>query len=134
MSKKLMDEISFHYVTSTGPGGQNVNKVATTVILRFDVTHSVILSERQKHRLISLAGKKIDKQGMLNLTARRFRTQEQNRKDAIARLESLIERARRIEKKRLSTKPTLSSVQKRLEAKKIRSKLKQTRKSRLFPE
>jgi ribosome-associated protein len=71
---------------------------------------------------------------MLNLTARRFRTQEQNRKDAIARLESLIERARRIEKKRLSTKPTLSSVQKRLEAKKIRSKLKQTRKSRLFPE
>jgi len=129
MSTKIIDEISFQYVPSTGPGGQNVNKVATTAILRFDIIHSSALSERQRDRLVSLVGKKVDKEGILTIIARRFRSQEQNRKDAIARLENLVFHASKIEKMRLSTKPSFSSVKKRLEVKRHRSKLKQTRKT-----
>jgi ribosome-associated protein len=129
MSLKITDEISFQYIPSSGPGGQNVNKVATTAVLKFDIIHSTILTEYQRGRLISLAGKKVDKQGVLTITARRYRFQEQNRKDAIERLESLVNKTKKVEKKRHSTKPTYSSVQKRLEAKKHRGKLKQNRKT-----
>ncbi len=129
MPKGILDEISILNVTATGPGGQNVNKVATAVTLRFDVLHSEVLSEKQKNRLFSLAGKRMDKHGILTITARRFRYQQQNRNDAIHRLENLIERSSRVEKSRISTRPTISSIQKRLESKKIRSKLKHNRKS-----
>jgi ribosome-associated protein len=134
MSTKITDEITFQYVPSTGPGGQNVNKVATTAILKFDITHSVVLSERQRKRLYSLAGKKVNNQGILTIIARRFRSQEQNRKDAITRLENLVFQASKPEKKRHSTKPSFSSVQKRLDSKNIRSKLKQSRKTNSLSE
>ena len=131
---KITDELTFQYVPSTGPGGQNVNKVSTTAILKFDVLHTVVLSESQRSRLLALAGKKVDKQGILSISARRFRSQEQNRKDAIARFVNLVSRASKPDKKRRTTKPSFSSVQKRLESKKNRSKLKQSRKTNNSPE
>ena len=117
MGTKITDEISFQYIPSPGPGGQNVNKVATTAVLRFDIVHSVLLSGSQRNRLISLAGKKIDKEGILTITARRYRSQERNRKDALARLEELIHRASLIPRRRYPTIPNRSANQRRLEAK-----------------
>ena len=117
-------------MASTGPGGQNVNKVATTAILHFDILHSTHLSEKQRENLPRLAGKKIDRDGTLTIIARRYRSQDLNRKDAIERLEELVRKANKKEKKRYLTKPTSSSVKRRLESKKIRGKIKKTRKTR----
>ena len=79
------NELEFDYVRASGPGGQNVNKVSTAVKLRFDVEHSPSLPEDIRHRLIRLAGKRVSEQGVLTIDARRFRTQDRNRQDAVDR-------------------------------------------------
>src|SRR5512137_183627 len=87
------EEIHHQFIRASGPGGQNVNKVATAVQLRFDVAHSPSLPEDARERLTRLAGKRMTKEGYLIIDARRFRTQEQNRQDAVARLVGLIRQA-----------------------------------------
>jgi ribosome-associated protein len=121
-------EVKLSFVSSPGPGGQNVNKVATAVQLRFNVTNSVSLPEDVRERLITLLGKKITTQGDLIIKASRFRTQERNKQDAINRLVELIQRAVKPPKKRRKTKPTFSSVQKRLSNKKAHGAKKSMRK------
>ena len=120
-------ELEFEYYKSPGPGGQNVNKVSTAVRLRFDVRISASLTEDVKERLIRLAGNRITIDGILIIEAHRYRTREQNQQDAISRLEALLERASRPPKKRRATRPTRTSVAKRLEAKRRRSQVKRGR-------
>jgi len=110
-------EIQEYFVRASGPGGQNVNKVATTVQLRFDVANSRSLPEEVRQRLISLAGNRITEDGILIIDARRFRTQSRNREDAIARLVELIRNAAQRPKIRRRTRPTLASKMRRLESK-----------------
>jgi ribosome-associated protein len=125
-----LDEREFHleFIRSSGPGGQNVNKVATAVQLRFDAGHSPSLPEEVRERLIRLGGKRITKEGILILDARRFRTQEQNRQDAVQRLVDLIRRAVEKPKPRKKTEPTRGSRERRLESKHRRSETKRRRK------
>jgi ribosome-associated protein len=124
----LDNEIQLDYIRSPGPGGQNVNKLATSVQLRFDAARSSRLPEEVKSRLLKLAGSRASKEGEIILTARRFRSQEQNRLDAIARLTTLIERAQVKPRLRHPTRPTRSSQEKRLQVKRKRSEIKGTRK------
>jgi ribosome-associated protein len=120
-------EIREEFVRASGPGGQNINKVATAVKLRFDVLSSPSLPEEVRARLMVLAGKKISREGVLVIDARRFRTQERNRKDAVDRLIQLIQRAARKPKFRLRTRPTLASRERRLDTKRRRSDTKRLR-------
>jgi len=120
-------EVRLAFVRSSGPGGQNVNKVATAVQLRFDVAHSPSLPEDVRERLIRLAGRRVTTEGVLVLDARRFRTQEKNRADAMARLVHWIQRAARPPQRRRPTKPTAESRERRHEAKRRRSELKRGR-------
>jgi ribosome-associated protein len=123
------NELQFDYVRASGPGGQNVNKVSTAVQLRFDVLNSPSLPGEVRHRLLHLAGKQVTGEGMLIIEARRFRSQEQNRQDAVDRLARLIQRAAERPKVRRPTRPTAASRQRRLESKKRRSALKQSRRT-----
>lgn len=120
-------EIQEEFIRSSGPGGQNVNKVATAVQLRFDAAASPNLPQEVKDRLFRLAGKRITGAGIIIIDARRFRTQEQNRRDALQRLIALIEKAAQKPKSRRKTKPTAGSQRQRVETKRLRSELKQTR-------
>ena len=120
-------EIQEDFVRSSGPGGQNVNKVATAVQLRFDVANCPSLPDDVRQRLIRLAGKRITEGGVLIVEARRFRTQERNRRDALDRLVKLIGRAAQKPKTRRRTRPTLASRQRRLEAKRRQSQAKRLR-------
>ncbi len=122
------NEISFGFSRSSGPGGQNVNKVSTAVQLRFDITDSPSLPDDVKKRLIKLAGNRVTGDGILLIDARRSRSQSQNREDALERLKSLILKALHKPKPRKKTKPTAASKEKRLRQKKARSKLKDSRK------
>ncbi len=110
-------EVREEFVHASGPGGQNVNKIASAVKLRFDVAGSPSLPQAVRERLISLAGKRITEDGVLIIDARRFRTQERNREDAMERLVALIRDAARPPKVRRPTRPTLSSKLRRLEGK-----------------
>ncbi|MDH3215238.1 MAG: alternative ribosome rescue aminoacyl-tRNA hydrolase ArfB [Candidatus Krumholzibacteria bacterium] len=120
-------ELDMEFVRASGPGGQNVNKVATVVQLRFDVRHSAALTEDVRERLVTLAGRRMTGDGVLVITARRHRTQRANREDAIERLVKLIRRAARKPKPRKITTPTKASVEQRLEQKRQRAKIKRRR-------
>ena len=121
-------ELTFEYIRASGPGGQNVNKVATAVQLRFDVGASA-LPEDVKVRLIHLAGKRVTMDGILVIEAKQYRTQEQNREDAVWRLTELVRKSAVKPKKRTKTKPTLASKEKRLRSKKVRGEIKRLRSS-----
>jgi ribosome-associated protein len=115
------DEIAESFIRSSGPGGQNVNKLATAVQLRFDVRHSPSLPDEVRARLERLAGKRLTRDGVLVITAQRHRTQERNRADALERLIALIRAAAVRPTPRRPTRPTLGSKLRRLESKKRRS-------------
>ena len=123
------DEVSERFVRSPGPGGQNVNKVATAVQLRFDARGSRSLPEDVRVRLLDLAGARATKHGEIVIDAHRFRTRERNREDALERLVSLVRRAAEVGKPRRPTRPSLAAVQRRTEDKRRRSRLKRTRRS-----
>ena len=120
-------EIQEEFIRSSGPGGQNVNKVATAVQLRFDVANSPSLPDDVRERLISLAHRRITEDGVLIINAQRFRTQGQNRQDAIERLVELIRRAAQKPRIRHKTRPTLASKMRQLEAKRRRAETKRLR-------
>jgi ribosome-associated protein len=120
-------ELEERFILSSGPGGQNVNKVSSAVQLRFDVAGSPSLPHDVKQRLLRLAGKRVSKDGVLNLTARGERSQERNREDARARLIALIRRAAEVPKPRRATRPTRASVERRLQAKSVRKRTKSAR-------
>ena len=124
-------EIKEEFIRSSGPGGQNVNKVATAVQLRFDLAGSSSLSDEIKNRLVKLAGSRVTADGVLIITARRFRAQEKNRADAQLRLISLIREAAKKPNNRRKTKPTQASVKVRLENKRRRSGIKSTRQTKI---
>jgi ribosome-associated protein len=120
-------ELSETFVRSSGPGGQNVNKLSTAVQLRFDVRHSPALTHEVKARLERLAGRRLTNDGIIVIVAQRHRTQENNRRDARERLVDLIKKAAVRPTPRRPTKPTRSSRERRLTGKKIRSGIKALR-------
>ncbi|MFC1968570.1 alternative ribosome rescue aminoacyl-tRNA hydrolase ArfB [Chloroflexota bacterium] len=120
-------EVQEEFIRSSGPGGQNANKVATTVQLRFDVANSHSLPDEVRERLISLARSRITEDSVLIINARRFRTQGRNRQDAIERLVELIRMAAEKPRSRRKTRPTLASKMRRLEEKHRRAETKKLR-------
>jgi len=124
-------ELQFDFIRAAGPGGQNVNKVATAAQLRFDIRASSLL-EDAKARLLVLAGHRATSEGELLIEAKRFRTQKQNREDAIQRFVELIRRALVKPKPRRKTKASMASKEKRLKAKKVKGEIKRNRQSKSF--
>ena len=125
----LLDEaeLAFEFVRASGPGGQNVNKTATAVRLRFDALRSPSLPADVRARLLALAGRRVGADGAITIRAERHRTQGANRRDAVERLAALIRRAAEPPKRRRKTRPTVSARERRLEAKRRRSRTKSGR-------
>ena len=121
------NEVQYEFVRASGPGGQNVNKVASSVQLRFDVRNSPSLFPDVKERLIKLAGSRMTDEGVLIIEAKRYRTQEQNRFDAIQRLITLIQKAFEKPKVRRATRPSLTAKATRVGDKKKHGEIKRTR-------
>jgi len=121
------DELEFRFFRSGGPGGQNVNKVSTAVQMRFDARNSPSLTEPMRARLMKLAGSRLTLDGIILITAVRFRTQERNRADAMERLQALVDKASVAPTYRVPTRPTRASKERRLEGKAKRSTIKSGR-------
>jgi ribosome-associated protein len=123
----IESELQFDFIRASGPGGQNVNKVSSAVQLRFDVVNSPSLPEEVRQRLTQIAANRLNKDGVLILEASRFRSQEQNRQEAIQRLVELVRRAAHKPRPRKKTRPSATSIERRLEKKRRRSEKKKLR-------
>jgi ribosome-associated protein len=121
------NEVQITFIQASGPGGQNVNKVASAAQLQFDVRNSPSLPEDVRIRLEKLAGKRLSAEGVLTIQAKRYRSQERNRQDAIDRLVALVQKATHKPKKRKKTKPSRAAIERRLETKRRRSEKKKLR-------
>jgi len=121
------EEIEETFLRAGGPGGQNVNKVSTAVQLRFDIRHSPSLPETLRSRAERLAGSRLTKEGVIVITAARFRSQERNREDALARLVELLQRAAARPRPRRATRPTRAAKERRLKSKTERGSIKKLR-------
>lgn len=121
------DELQESFVRGSGPGGQNVNKVASAVQLRFDLANSPNIPEAMKRRVAALAGSRLTKDGVIVITSNSHRDQPLNREEALARLIALLREGAYVPKPRLATRPTLASKKRRLEGKTVRSVVKKMR-------
>jgi len=120
-------ELKFEFVRSGGPGGQKVNKTSSAVLLQFDVRNCPSIPGEVKERLLSIAGKSLNSEGILQISSRKYRSQIRNRENAIHKLVKIIRKAAKKQNVRKATKPTVSSKQKRLNQKKKRSMVKENR-------